>query len=251
MRVVAIIQARMGSSRLPGKVLLDLCGKTVLEHDLIRISSSRRIDKVVVATTTEPCDDLIVDEARRCGVGVFRGSEEDVLSRYYHAALEYRAEVVVRMTSDCPLFDAAVLDAMLDIFLPGQVDEAPFDYMSNTLERRTFPRGLDAEIFTFAALEQAYHEADKPHEREHVTPFFYQNPERFKLVGYCGEEDNSRYRWTLDTDADLALIRAIYEALYRKGNLFTTSQVLDLMAARPELATLNAHVEQKKVEDGG
>lgn len=251
MRVVAIIQARMGSTRLPGKIMLDLCGKTVLEHDLLRVKSSRRVDAIVVATTVACEDDRIAAEAQRCGVGVSRGSEEDVLARYYHAALEHRAEIVVRITSDCPLFDATLLDAMLEHFLASQQQEQPLDYMSNTLDRRTYPRGLDAEIFTFSALERAYREAQQNYEREHVTPYLYQHPEFFKLGGFCGETDNSRYRWTLDTDVDLELIRAVYEALYQEGELFTTRQVLDLMAANPKLADINAHVEQKKLEEGG
>lgn len=251
MRVVTIIQARMGSSRLPGKIMLDLCGKSVLEHDLLRVKASRLTDAIVVATTTNPRDDRVAAEALRCGVGVSRGSEDDVLSRYYHAACEHQAEIVVRMTSDCPLFDAGVLDAMLEIFLACQKETPPLDYMSNTYGRRTFPRGLDTEIFTFAALERAFNEAHQPYEREHVTPYLHQHPELFTLRGFFGETDHSGYRWTLDTDDDWELIRTIYDTLYSEGEIFTTEAALALMAARPELAAINAHVEQKKLGDQG
>jgi spore coat polysaccharide biosynthesis protein SpsF len=240
----------MGSTRLPGKVMMDLCGKTVLEHDLLRVQSARRLDAIIVATTVHPRDNRIVAEARRCGAGVFRGSEEDVLARYYHAALENRAEIVVRITSDCPIFDPALLDVMLERFLEAQRGERPFDYMSNTLGRRTFPRGLDAEIFTFSALERAYNEARQDYEREHVTPYLHQHPEIFKLGGFHGETDNSGYRWTLDTEEDFELILEIYRSLYREGKIFDTRQVLELMAAKPQLAAINAHVEQKKLEAG-
>jgi spore coat polysaccharide biosynthesis protein SpsF len=244
------MQARMGSTRLPGKVMMDLCGKTVLEHDLLRLHAARRLDTIVVATTIHPRDDRIAAEARRCGAGVFRGSEEDVLARYYHAAIENRAEVVVRITSDCPLFDPALLDAMLDRFFETRQEERPLDYLSNTFGRRTFPRGLDAEIFTFAALERAFNEARQDYEREHVTPYLHQHPEIFRLDGFCGETDNSHYRWTLDTKEDLELIRSAYRALYREGEIFSTRQALELMATKPQLAALNAHVEQKKLETG-
>lgn len=250
MHVVAIIQARMGSSRLPGKVMLDLCGKTVLEHDLLRVKAAKLLHAIVVATTVHPHDDRIATEASRCGVEVSRGSEEDVLARYYQAALEHRADIVVRITSDCPLFDPDLLDHMLEQFLTSQQTESPLDYMSNTLVRRTFPRGLDAEIFSFAALEKANREATENFHREHVTPYLYQHPDVFNLGGYFDKTDNSRYRWTLDTDADLELIRAVYKELYREGELFTTRQVLDLMAKNPQLVLINAHIEQKKLAAG-
>lgn len=247
MRVVAIIQARMGSTRLPGKIMKELCGKTVLEHDLLRIAAAKLVDQVVVATTVEAADDKVAAEAQRCGAKVFRGSEEDVLSRYYHAAQENRADVVVRMTSDCPLFDPRLLDRMLEEFLSALQGDQPFDYFSNTLQRRTYPTGLDAEIFTFAALERAHLEGALPHEREHVTPYLYQNPDLFRLGGIGSEEDWSRHRWTLDTEDDYQLILAIYEELYREGSLFSTADILQLLEKRPELIELNAHVQAKPI----
>lgn len=246
MKVVAIIQARMGSTRLPGKVLRDLCGRSVLAHVIERVRSCKLIDQVVVATTNAQADDLIVAETSYCGAHYFRGSEDDVLERYFLAAKAASASVVIRITSDCPLLDPALLCDMIKSFEAA----GNLDYMSNTQERR-YPRGLDVEIFTFLALEAAYWQAEKLYEREHVTPFIYQHPELFRIGSYAAGEDNSRHRWTLDTADDWALIEAIYNELYRDGvPPFTTAEVLQLLQRRPELATLNAHVEQKKLGSG-
>ncbi|HFQ80024.1 MAG TPA: acylneuraminate cytidylyltransferase, partial [Desulfobacterales bacterium] len=168
MKVTAIIQARMGSTRLPGKVMKHLTGKTVLQHVIDRVASARLLDEVIVATTISPQDDIIVTEAQKAGAKIFRGSEDDVLARYYHAAKTYKAEIIVRVTSDCPLFDPQILDEMLGIFLKENANGFNLDYMSNSLQP-TFPRGLDAEIFTMRVLTKTFHEADKDYEREHVT----------------------------------------------------------------------------------
>ncbi|MNX53253.1 3-deoxy-manno-octulosonate cytidylyltransferase [compost metagenome] len=246
MRTVAIIQARMGSTRLPGKILLPLGDRTVLEHVVARTRACPLIDEVVVATTTSPQDDALVPALAAMGVSCFRGSEEDVLARYYQAAEHFRADVVVRITSDCPLFDPQVLTRMLEAFRGA---EPPCDYLSNTLTR-TYPRGLDAEMFTFEALARAHAEAREPYEREHVTPFLYFHPDRFALRDFRGEGDASEHRWTLDTDDDYRLIQALYAALYRPGEIFTTEEALAHLALHPQLALLNAHVEQKKVREG-
>jgi spore coat polysaccharide biosynthesis protein SpsF len=165
-----------------------------------------------------------------------------VLSRYYEAAKAHHADVVVRITSDCPLYDAALLDAMLARF-----ETANVDYLSNCIERH-YPRGLDTEIFTFAALEKAFYEAHLPHEREHVTPYLYQHPELFSVQSFVGEGDDfSHLRWTLDTDEDWQLVSRIYHALYEANPLFSTADILALIAREPEIATINAHIEQKKL----
>ena len=246
MKTVAIIQARMGSTRLPGKVIKTLCGKTVLEHVIERVKGCRLLDEVVIATTVSPADDAIVKEAERCGVKWFRGSEEDVLERYYLAAKEYEAEVVVRVTSDCPLFDPTVLTEMLDYFNSERSQGLNIDYLSNTLTR-SYPRGLDAEVFTFSALERAFLDAVQPYEREHVTPYIYQHPELFSLHGQTSDEDHSAHRWTLDTEEDFRLIEEIYFALYKENKFFTMEHILELLKQRPELARINVHVEQKKL----
>lgn len=239
MKTIAIIQARMGSTRLPGKVLKPLAGDTVLGHVVRRVREAKRLNGVCIATTESPADDPIVAECRRLGVECFRGSEPDVLARYHGAAQAIKADVIVRVTSDCPLFDGALLDKMLAEF--GAANG--LDYLSNVQVRR-FPRGLDAEIFTLAALRMAHRKAKEPHEREHVTPYLYQHPEQFRLSSFVGKSDLSAHRWTLDTPEDWQFVEAVYAAL---GPRFTTADVLNLLKARPELATLNVHVEQKKL----
>jgi spore coat polysaccharide biosynthesis protein SpsF len=239
MKTIAIIQARMGSTRLPGKVLKQLAGDTVLGHVVRRVRLAKRLDGICIATTISPTDEPIVAEAARLGVSCWRGSEQDVLDRYFGAAQATGAEVIVRVTSDCPLFDGALLDDLLAAFQAIR----RLDYLSN-VQVRCYPRGLDAEIFTFAALTRAHREATQPHEREHVTPYFYQHPELFRLHSFEGREDWSAHRWTLDTPEDWQFVEAVYAAL---GADFTTADVLKLLKARPELAKLNAHVEQKKL----
>jgi spore coat polysaccharide biosynthesis protein SpsF len=237
-KVVAIVQARMGSTRLPGKVLMDLGSDTVLSRVVRRLRRARLVNEVVVATTTAAADDAIVLESERLGVSSFRGSEDDVLDRYYHARQEAEAETVVRITSDCPLIDPELVDETIKLFLNEHAD-----YASNVLTRK-FPRGLDAEVFTAAALEKAWRDAREPHQREHVTPYLYEHPELFRLVSARGEVDYSFYRWTLDTTADLRLLREIY-ARFGNHDTFGWREVIALMEAEPSLTQLNSHVIQK------
>lgn len=242
MRVVAIVQARMGSTRLPGKVLQDLGGATMLERVVSRVRRSRLAGEILVATTTQPEDEAIVAESGRLGVAVFRGSEQDVLDRYYQAARQARAEVVLRITADCPFTDPALLDELLLAFLGHRPD-----YASNCLTR-SYPRGLDAEVMTFAALSRAWREASKPYQREHVTPYLYENPSQFKLLSVAGEEDDSECRWTVDTAEDLEFARAVYLHFQNKED-FGWRDVRSLAAAQPELAEINRHVRQKCLDE--
>jgi spore coat polysaccharide biosynthesis protein SpsF len=242
MKKVAIIQARMSSTRLPGKVLLPLGDRTVLGQVIRRVKACPKVDQIVIATTPSADDDQIVAEASRNQTECFRGSLTDVLARYHGAALCVKAGTVIRVTSDCPLFDPVVLSEMLDEF---ERDAGQVDYLSNTLAR-TYPRGLDAEIFTFAALDEAFRSATLPWDREHVTPYIYGHPEQFRLKNHAGPADHSAHRWTLDTPEDYQLIQAVYRNLDKCGDLFSTAQVLDLLAQNPALARINAHIEQKK-----
>lgn len=242
MTTLAVIQARMASTRLPGKVMRQLCGRSVLGHDIQRVQCARGLTGIVVATTTRREDDTVAQEAERYGTRVYRGSEDDVLARYFHAARG--ADVVVRVTADCPLFDPELLDVMIERFQAAAAAGRRVDYLSNTLIR-TFPRGLDAEIFTYAALKTAYDEARESYEREHVTPYLYLHPERFVLENHASERDLSHLRWTLDTPDDLRFIEEVYDALYREGEIFSMAAVLALLEARPELVRINAHVRQK------
>jgi spore coat polysaccharide biosynthesis protein SpsF len=238
MNVVTIIQARMGSTRLPGKVLMDLGGETVLARVVSRLRRASQVDEILVATTDSFADSGIVQECHRLEVRTFRGSENDVLDRYYHAALACAADTVVRITSDCPVVDPELIDETIRAF-----QQQHGDYASNALVR-TYPRGLDTEVFTMGALEQAWRDAHEPYEREHVTPYLYEHPELFRLISQCEQIDYSRYRWTLDTVEDLALLRAIYERFSNHDN-FGWREVIQLMKQEPELTELNSGVIQK------
>ncbi|MBN1041179.1 cytidylyltransferase domain-containing protein [Clostridium botulinum] len=243
MKVVCIIQARMGSSRLPGKVLKKICGKTVLEHDINRVNLAANVDEIVIATTTNCEDDSIVEEARRLRVKCFRGSEKDVLSRYYFAAKKSNADIVIRITSDCPCLDYKILTHMITTYLDKSSD---FDYMNNTIER-TYPRGYDIEIFSFSSLEKAFINAKKEYEREHVTPYLYDLNNKFKILSYKNSKDYSKYRITLDTKEDLEVIKAIYEELYTLNEYFLLEDVIRFLEKNPQIVKINESIEQKKL----
>ncbi|MHB8151530.1 MAG: cytidylyltransferase domain-containing protein [Bacillati bacterium] len=243
MKRVAIVQARIGSTRLPGKVLLPLAGTSILGCVVDRLRAASGLDDLVVATSLLDCDDAVVAECERLGVRSFRGSAEDVLARYRAAAAAAGAEMVVRITADCPLIDGALVDALLRDFELGE----PCDYLSNTLVR-SYPRGLDAEIVRFTALERADREATLPYEREHVTPYLYHHPEWFALRAYVdsGGEDRSRMRWTVDTAEDYAFVRAVYAACpHSAPREVATADVFRAIAQDPSLSGLNAAVRQK------
>lgn len=241
LNVTAIIQARMGSTRLPGKVMKMLGNRTVLGHVIARVKAIPSIHDVVVATTVLPEDAVIAEEARRHGVQTYRGSERHVLSRYYEAATEAKADAVVRFTSDCPLLDPAIADRVVRTYLDGD-----YDYVRLGLE--TFPRGLDAEAFSYAALKQAREEAEKDYEFEHVTPFILQRPDRFRIGVVQQEENDSGYRLTLDTPEDWQLIENVYGALDAgDGRLFGWPEVKRVLLDHPDWVAINAGVRQKKL----
>ncbi|MHB8899425.1 MAG: cytidylyltransferase domain-containing protein [Thermoguttaceae bacterium] len=242
MRVVAIVQARTGSTRLPGKVLHDLAGHTMLARVLRRTQRAALVNQVVVATTTSSEDDPVVSECRRLGVSWYRGSEHDVLDRYYVTAEAYRAELVVRVTSDCPLIDPALIDRVVEAYFR----ERP-DYVSNFLER-TFPRGLDNEAVPFEGLARAWCEAEAAYQRVHVTPYFYEHPELFRLLAVKQDRDLSGHRWTVDTPDDLRFVRAVFELL-GGDDRFTWEDVLALIEADASLAGINRHVRHKALRD--
>lgn len=244
MRTLAIIQARMGSTRLSGKVMKELSGKTVLEHVIERVKLAQSIDDIVIATTVHDRDDVIEKEALRVGAKVFRGSEEDVLSRYYLAAKEYGADIIVRITSDCPLIDPKVIDQVVNHFTSHAYDIV--SNASNDVSGRTYPRGLDTEVFTFATLYAAYQNATEKHQREHVTPYIYENTENKYF--YKNNKDYSKYRWTLDTEEDWQLISQIYEYLYKGTHDFFFEDIVRVMEKHPELYKINKDIEQKKIK---
>jgi spore coat polysaccharide biosynthesis protein SpsF len=232
----------MGSTRLPGKVLKDLEGKTVLARVVERLRRARLVNEVMIATTDRPADDTIVAECRLLQVAISRGDQDDVLDRYYRAAQLAKAEVVVRVTSDCPLIDPEITDKTIAAFL-----EAKPDYASN-VRVRTYPRGLDTEVMSFSALSRAWQGAQQRYEREHVTPFIYEHPTDFRLLSVTGEADYSEHRWTMDTWEDLQLMRAIYKRLKEKPE-FLWGDVLDVLEREPELVELNRSVTQKALHE--
>lgn len=242
MKVVAIVQARTGSTRLPRKVLADLAGAPMLQRVLTRLGRCRLLDEVVVATTDQPGDDVLAELCQQRGWPFHRGSEQDVLDRYYQTASAHHAEVVVRITSDCPLIEPTVVDRVVDEFLQRQ---PRVSYASNVIPNRTYPRGLDTEVFSFAALERAWREDTQEAFREHVTPYLYNNPELFSVHCVEHEEDLSHLRWTVDTPEDMELVRRIYEAL--GGDGFSWDEVRALLDRHPQWSEINRHVEQKKV----
>ncbi|HXZ33336.1 MAG TPA: glycosyltransferase family protein [Terriglobales bacterium] len=239
-RTLAIVQARMGSTRLPGKVLMDLGGETVLARVIHRLRKASLLDSIVVATSTSEKNDAVVRECERLQVLSFRGSEHDVLDRYYRCAENHAASAVVRITADCPLIDPGLVDLTIHAFFNN-----PCDYASNALVP-TYPRGLDVEVLTRAALARASSEARNSYEREHVTPYLYEHPELFRLVSVKADANYSQYRWTLDTIEDLKLLRAIY-AGFGNRNDFGWREVLQIIQVEPALFCLNAHVMQKAV----
>lgn len=243
-RIVCIIQARMGSTRLPGKVLLDIGGQPMLARVIRRAARSRRIDALMVATTVKPADDPVAEAARALGVPVSRGSEDDVLDRYHLAAKQAGADVIVRITSDCPLIDPTLIDQVIEVFT-GASPMA--DYAANCLER-SYPHGLDVEVASVSALDQAWREA-RNYQRVHVMPFLYENPQRFRLLAIRHEVDLSHLRWTVDTPEDLALVRALYDRL-GNDDRFSWQEATALVAAEPALAGINAHIRQKSLAEG-
>jgi len=230
---VAVVQARMGSSRFPGKVLEDVAGHPMLWHVVHRLRKARLVDKVVVATTDRPLDDPIVDFCRQDELACFRGDERDVLDRFYQAAKAHHADVVIRITADCPLIDPAVVDRVVARFQQGDCD-----YASNAVPY-TYPDGLDTEVFSFAALERAWRDANKPSEREHVTP--YLRTEIFRNANVQSEIPVSpaQYRWTVDHPADLIFVRKVYAA-FSQNEDFGFREIFQLLKERPELTTIQA-----------
>ena len=237
-RTVAIIQARMGSSRLPGKVLTDIGGATMLAQVVRRLRGSTRVDEIVVATSVMLDDDAVADEAAWLGAGVHRGSENDVLGRYLGAAREFRAEAILRITADCPLLDPGVVDLVIEAL----TDEV--DYASNTHDR-SFPRGLDSEALHRDTLERIARLGTSRAAREHVTAFVMEQPALFRIVQVAAEVDDSDLRWTVDTADDLAMVRGLHEALGLDRAVRPYREVVAAVRERPELAAGNAHVRQK------
>ena len=238
MKVVAIVQARMSSSRLPGKVLEKLSGKPVLHHVHERLSACSLIDEIVIATSKEASDDPIENFCLNQSVSCFRGSLDDVLDRYYRAALHYEADVIVRITADCPVIDPVIVDAVIAGFLGGEYDCFGLG--------GEFPDGLDCTVFSIGAIEKAWKKAMLPSEREHVGPYIEKNPDIFKNGVLIMYSQLSSMRWTLDEQKDLELLRIIFEELYCEGHVFHTHQILGYIKQNPKLLTINSGIERNE-----
>lgn len=229
--VVAVVQARMSSSRLPGKVLADVVGEPMILRQLARVRAAETVDRVIVATSLDASDDVLVSALEAAGVEVFRGSLADVLGRYLDAARRAGVDRVLRLTADCPLADPDVIDAVVR----AHDDQA--DYASNVLTR-TYPRGLDVESVTTSALERVAAVASAE-EREHVTLGIYRRPEEFGLVSVTQQEDRSDLRWTVDLPSDLEFVRAVYAELLPSAPQFRSSEIYALLERRPDLRNVD------------
>ena len=239
-KIVCIVQARMESTRLPRKVLKNIVGKPMLWHVIYRLKKSRLIDEIVVATTTRDEDKAIVKLAKDSDVESFAGSDEDVVDRYYHAAITHKADIIVRVTADCPLIDPNVVDRVIEYFLKGDFDYVNNTYVGACTDRKlTYPDGLDTEVFSFDALEKAWKEAKMPSEREHVTSYIWKNPDNFKTGCLKYSEDLSHMRWTVDYKEDLEFMRQVFKRLYKEGDVFHMEDVLALLKEHPELMDIN------------
>lgn len=239
MTTLLIVQARMTSTRLPGKVLLPLAGEPMLTRLVERLRRVQRADGIVIATTTNATDDPIAALCSQLGMPCHRGSEHDVLSRYADAARLHGANTVVRITSDCPLIDPALIDQVIAAY-----EEGGSDYVSNMLPP-TWPYGMAVEVFSAAALAQAHAEATQAAEREHVTPFIYWHPERYRLRNVASPVDLSQHRWTVDTPEDYALVGRLFDHLMPNHPQFTQADVLALLDQHPDWIAINQHIQQK------
>ena len=260
-RVIAIVQGRMGSSRLPGKILADIAGQPMLSRVFIRTSRAAAVTETIFATTTDSSDDPVAEYCEFGGIPFTRGDLHDVLDRYYQTAKDTRADVVVRITADCPVIDPALIDDCVNMLLEGS-----FDFVCNRLPPpwgRTYPIGLDTEVCTFAALEKAWNESTETFHREHVLPYLYEgvelssesrtlatgiSPRGFKIAQLHHTTDFGDYRWTVDTPEDLEFMRQVY-ARFNERDDFTWKDVLQVVHDEPELAAINSSVPHKTLYD--
>jgi len=241
MNIVIIVQARMGSTRLPGKILKEVLGRPLLEYLLERLKRVENANEICVATTIKEQEQPILDVCSRMSVKTFRGSEEDVLERYFLAAQDFKADAIVRVTSDCPLIDPLEIDKLIKYYLENSKS---YDFIADGPER-SYPMGMGAEIFSFEALKKAHENAKTQPEREHVTPYICWQPQLFRLGYISYREDQSDHRWTLDTPKDYELISKIIENLYPTNLEFTIEDIFDLINKNPQWKNINSHVVQK------
>jgi len=242
MRTLLIVQARMGSTRLPGKILKKVMGKPLLEYQIERLRQVPSAADIVVATTEKDNDNEIVQFCEEKGVNVFRGSENDVLARFYGAAKKFDGDCIVRVNSDCPLIDPIVVSKVISEF-HNNIDK--YDYVSNIL-KPTYPIGMHTEVFPMASLATSFRLAKDPLEREHVTPYIYRNPKLFRLKNVSYHENLSHYRWTLDFPEDFVLIEKIISSLHPINKNFEVIDVINLLNENPEWNSINSHIKKEQ-----
>ena len=228
----------MGSSRLPEKIMLPVCGKPLFHYMINRVKQSKKLEKIIIATTNKPEDDVIVNFCKSEQIEYFRGSENDVLNRYFETAKKFSINTIVRLTADTPLIDPHVIDKVISVFQDNE-----FDFVSNFFPLpRTYPEGYNVEVFSIKTLRQANLEAIKPSDREHVTTYITMQPDIFKIYRVDYKNDYSKYRFTLDYDDDYKLIKKIFESLYNKHHFFTLENIVDWLEQNPDVLKLNSHI---------
>lgn len=238
MRIIGIVQARMGSSRLPGKVLMEINGMPMIHWVLSRSLASKDMTSIVVATSISPSDDILANWLDKNGYNIFRGSENDVLSRYYECAKKIKADLIVRITADDPLKDAAIIDKAISFFK----ENPNLDYVSNTI-KPTYPEGLDIEVMTFDCLQRLHVCSVLASEREHVTAYITHNPSEFNVINFESKEDLSLWRWTVDKPADFEFVKKIFEK-FESNPLASSEKIIDFIKEHPELLDINSGTER-------
>jgi len=250
MKIVAIVQARMRSTRLPDKVLLKIVGKPMLWHVVDRLKRSQFIDEIVIATSSNKSNKAIVDFAVNNNIKYFRGSEDDVLDRFYQAARQSHADIIIRITADCPLMDPHIVDRAVKQLIDNKLDYVNILKTLPGGKRKTmFPDGLDVEVFLFSALKLAWKRSNQPTDKEHVTSYIWNRPEEFKLGYIENERDLSEMRWTVDYKADLRFVREVYKSLYKEGDIFYMEDVLKILEKSPQLLNINKNVVKQRDEE--
>lgn len=239
--ILAIVQARMGSTRLPGKVMMEILGKPVLLHLIDRLKGSKLIDKIVIATTEKERDIPIIRLSEESGLDYFAGSEDDVLDRYFKAAKKYGGDVIVRITADCPLIDPEIVDEIINYYLENK---EKLDFVN---AGRSYPEGFGVEVFSFEALKKAWTDARKPSEREHVTSYIWKNKDIFRTATYEYGDESSRISLAVDNKNDFQLVTRIFENLYKNNQIFTLDDILNFLSENPHLLQFN----KTKIRDEG
>jgi spore coat polysaccharide biosynthesis protein SpsF len=238
MKKIAIVQARVGSTRLPGKIFAEISGAPLVWHVYNRLTNAKNIDKIVFAIPDTQPNDELADYLEKNKIALYRGDEDNVLARFYSAATEYKADIVIRITADDPFKDPDIIDKTVTLLLENDLD---FAYNNKP---PTFPEGLDVEVFTYKALRRAAQEAETDFDKEHVTQYMFKNPSKFKQLNFANNEDMSHLRWTIDQAEDLEMAREVYKELYTKISIFKIADILSLLKRKPQIARMNTNVKR-------